>query len=384
MQAVILAAGEGTRLRPLTRSRPKALVPVANTPILKYVIDALLANGIREIIVVVGYRKEHVIRYLTECDLPVRVVVQENQLGTGHALRCAEPYLRDQFLLLAGDNYIDAASIARIKGERNAVLVTDHPNPTNFGVVVTKDGLVSEIKEKPDTPTGYIVSTGVYALDRSFFRYTVGHEVPDALQAMILDGARVVPVRAVDWQDAVNPWDLLEMNTKLLPRIDAKRAGTISRSSKLYGLIRIGKGTVIGPNTYIHGPVVIGEDCAIGPNCVIMPNTSIGSRVTIDPLSYVAHSLVMDDVVIGSHSRIIDAVVGEACRLQDHTATWTTGAVLEREGRFQKAAFGAVLGDRVSSAPFTILKNCIIGNNVTIEAGNTTVTGTIPDGAVVI
>ncbi len=285
MQAVILAAGEGTRLRPLTRSRPKALVPVANTPILKYVIDALLANGIREIIVVVGYRKEHVIRYLTENDLPVRVVVQENQLGTGHALRCAEPYLQDRFLLLAGDNYIDAASIARIMGERNAVLVTDHPNPTNFGVVVTKDGLVSEIKEKPDTPTGYIVSTGVYALDRSFFRYTVGHEVPDALQAMILDGARVVPVRAVDWQDAVNPWDLLEMNAKLLSHIDARRAGTISRSSKLYGLIRIGKGTVIGPNTYIHGPVVIGEDCAIGPNCVIMPNTSIGSRVTIDPLS---------------------------------------------------------------------------------------------------
>jgi glucose-1-phosphate thymidylyltransferase len=210
------------------------------------------------------------------------------------------------------------------------------------------------------------------------------YEVPDALQAMIRDGARVVPVRAVDWQDAVNPWDLLEMNAKLLPRIEARRAGTISRSSKLYGLIQIGKGTVIGPNTYIHGPVVIGEDCAIGPNCVIMPNTSIGSRVTIDPLSYVAHSLVMDDVVIGSHSRIIDAVVGEACRLQDHTDTWMTGAVLEREGRFQKAAFGAVLGDRVSSAPFTILKNCIIGNNVTIEAGNTTVTGVVPDGAVVI
>ncbi|KAF5063352.1 Bifunctional protein GlmU [anaerobic digester metagenome] len=385
MQAVILAAGEGTRLRPLTRSRPKALVPVANTPILKYVIDALLENGIREIIVVVGYRKEHVIRYLNERDLPVRVVYQENQLGTAHALRCAEPYLRDRFLLLAGDNYIDAASITRIKNERNAVLVTNHNSPTNFGVVVARDGLVREIKEKPATTDGKIVSTGVYALDRSFFKYAVGPEIPDALQAMIHDGGRVVPVQAVDWQDAINPWDLLEMNTKLLARIDAQRAGTISRSSKLYGLIHIGKDSEIGPNTYIHGPVVIGDSCKIGPNCVILPNTSIGSRVKIEPLSYIAHSLVMDDVVIGSHSRVIDAVVGEGCRLADHTATWTSEAVFERDKEgFQKASFGAVLGDRVCSAPFTILKNCIIGNNVSIQAGNTTVTGVIPDDAVVI
>jgi len=385
MQAVILAAGEGTRLRPLTLSRPKALVPVANTPILKYVIDALLANGIREIIVVVGYRKEHVIRYLNDHDLPVRVVYQENQLGTAHALRCAEPYLQDRFLLLAGDNYIDAASIAQIKNERNAILVTDHPRPTDFGVVIARDGLVREIREKPTTTDGKIVSTGIYSLDRSFFRYAVGPEVPDALQAMILDGVRVTPVRAVDWLDAVNPWDLLEMNSRLLARIETQRAGTISRSSKLYGLIRIGKGCEIGPNTYIHGPVMIGEGCRIGPNCVILPNTSIGARVTIEPLSYVAHSLVMDDVVIGSHSRVIDAVIGEGCRLADHTATWTSEAIFEREKEgFQKASFGAVLGDRVRSAPYTILKNCIVGNNASIQSGNTTVTGIIPDDAVVI
>ena len=263
--------------------------------------------------------------------------------------------------------------------------MTDHPNPSNFGVVVTKDGLIREIKEKPDSPSGLIVSTGIYALDRSFLRYTAEHqEVPDALQAMIRDGTRVVPVRASEWLDAVNPWDLLEMNARLLPQIEARRAGTISRSAKLYGLIRVGKGTEIGPNTFIRGPVIIGEDCRICPNCVIMPNTSIGSRVTIDPLSYVARSLIMDDTAIGSHSRIIDAVVGEACRLQDHTATWTTGAVLERDGGYQKAAFGAVLGDRVCSAPFTVLKNCIVGNNAAISAGNTTVTGVIPDEAVVV
>ena len=91
MQAVILAAGEGQRVRPLTRGRPKALIPVANRPIIEYVINAVVKNGIRDIIVVVGYRKEQVIRYLNGLETPVEVVVQDKQLGTAHALKCAEP-----------------------------------------------------------------------------------------------------------------------------------------------------------------------------------------------------------------------------------------------------------------------------------------------------
>lgn len=384
MQAVILAAGEGTRLRPLTRSRPKALTPVANTPIIEYAIKALQMNGIRDIIVVVGYRKEHVIRYLNMLDVQVRVVVQEKQLGTAHALRYAEPFLEDEFLLLSGDNYIDPRSIQQLVGKKNAVLVTDHPSPSNFGVVKVKDGYISEIQEKPTDARGFIVSTGVYSLDRSFFKYIAGNEIPDALQAMLNAGEQIQAIQAFDWQDAIYPWDLLQMNARLLKGIEGTRAGTISRSSKLYGLIHIGKGTSIGPNTFIQGPVSIGNDCHIGPNCCIMPNTSIGSRVTIDPLTYLGNSLIMDDVVIGSHSRILDAVIGEACSLRDHTTTWSHESIFELEKKFMKATFGAVLGDRVASAPFTILKNCIIGNNVSIEEGNTTVSGVVADNSVVI
>src|SRR5512137_1198858 len=160
MQAVILAAGEGKRLRPLTRNRPKVLIPVANNPIIDYPIKALIANGIWDIIVVVGYRKEHVIRHLNQCDVPIQVVEQKNQLGTGDALKCAEPLVRGDFLVLPGDNYIDAASIARIKDERNAVLVQDHPYPSNFGVVVMKKGEVTGIFEKPEHAPSFTVSTG--------------------------------------------------------------------------------------------------------------------------------------------------------------------------------------------------------------------------------
>src|SRR5512137_558576 len=111
MQAVILAAGEGKRVRPLTRSRPKAMIPVANRPIIEYVIEALLKNGIRDIVVVVGYREEEVTRFLNQLEIPIEVVVQTKQLGTAHALLCAESKISGDFLLLPADNYIDPQPI---------------------------------------------------------------------------------------------------------------------------------------------------------------------------------------------------------------------------------------------------------------------------------
>ena len=159
MQAVILAAGEGKRVRPLTWSRPKAMIPVANRPIIAYTIDALVKNGIRDIIVVVGYRKEQVTRFLNQLDLPIEVVVQEKQLGTAHALRQAESRIEGDFLLLPGDNYIDAQSVAKIKEIKNAILVKEHPSPSNFGVVTIRDGQVDSIVEKPDHAPSFLVRT---------------------------------------------------------------------------------------------------------------------------------------------------------------------------------------------------------------------------------
>ena len=168
MQAIILAAGEGVRVRPLTRSRPKAMIPVANRPIIEYVIDALLKNGIRDIVVVVGYRKEQVTRFLNGLEVPIEVVVQEKQLGTAHALQCAESKIKGDFLVLPGDNYIDPQSIARIKDIPNAILVKEHPNPSNFGVVLLNNGLVTDIVEKPEHSPSFMVSTGIYSLKKEF------------------------------------------------------------------------------------------------------------------------------------------------------------------------------------------------------------------------
>lgn len=384
MQAVILAAGEGKRVRPLTRSRPKAMIPVANRPIIEYVIEALLKNGIREIIVVVGYRKEQVTRFLNQLDVPIEVVVQEKQLGTGHALLSAESRIRDNFLLLPGDNYIDPSSIARIRDVPNAMLVKEHPNPSNFGVVMLSEGHVTGIVEKPEYASSFMVSTGIYSLTREIFSHIRENTMTDAISSMIRSGVKIQGIPADDWQDAIFAWDLLKMNRRLLHNLQPAREGTLSRQAIIQGSVRIGKGTTIGPNTIISGPVVIGNDCTIGPGCCIMPNTSIGARATIEPFSYIENAVIMDDTSIGSHSRIVDTVTGERCTLADHTSTWTLSGLLEIEGIATRSEFGGILGDTVASGPFTVYKNSVIGNNVTIEGHTNLSSRYIQDNSMVM
>jgi len=360
------------------------MIPVANRPIIEYVIDALIKNGIRDIVVVVGYRKEQVTRFLNGLGLPIEVVVQEKQLGTAHALQCAESKITGDFLVLPGDNYIDPQSIARIKDTSNAILVKEHPNPSNFGVVLLNNGRVTDIVEKPEHSPSFMVSTGIYCLKKNFFSHIRGTDITDAVSGMIRAGEHIQAVPADDWQDAIFAWDLLKMNRRLLKNLPMAREGTSSRQTIIQGPVSIGKGTVIGPNTVITGPVVIGNDCTIGPNTVIMPNTSIGSRVRLDPFTIIGDAIIMDDTIIGSHSRIIDTVVGERCNLADHTSVSTAGGLMDIEGCTIRSEFGAVLGNNITSGPFTVYKNCIVGNNVTIEGQKSISSRTIPDGSLVI
>jgi NDP-sugar pyrophosphorylase family protein len=360
------------------------MIPVANRPIIEYVIDALTKNGIRDIVVVVGYRKEQVTRFLNGLGVPIDVVVQEKQLGTAHALQCAESKIKGDFLVLPGDNYIDPQSIARIKDIPNAILVKEHPNPSNFGVVLLKNGLVTDIVEKPEHSPSFMVSTGIYSLRKSFFSYIRGTDITDAISGMIRNGEHIQAVPADDWQDAIFAWDLLKMNRRLLKNLPTGREGTTSRQTIIQGPVSIGKGTTIGPNTVITGPVVIGNDCTIGPNAVIMPNTSIGARVNLDPFTVIGDAIIMDDTIIGPYSRIVDTVIGERCCLADHSSVSTATGLMEIEGCTIRSEFGAILGDNITSGPFTVFKNCIIGNNVTIEGQESISSRIIPDGSLVI
>lgn len=370
MQAVILAAGEGRRLRPLTRSRPKALIPVGNTPVVDYVIEALKGCGIRDIVVVVGYRKEQVIRHLNSLGEGVEVVVQEKPLGTAHALLQAKDHIRDRFLVLPGDNFINSASISRIMGQKNAVLVKEHPYPSNFGVVMTRKGYVTSIVEKPAQAPSFTISTGIFSLDLDFFSFVRGNDLTDAVEAFLESGKKLRAVPADNWQDAIYPWDLLQMNQHLIHSALPEKSGVVAEQCVIQGPVRIGKGSTIGPMTCIRGPVVIGPECQIGPCACIMPFSSIGSRVRIEPYTTIENSIVMDDTRIGSHSRIRDSVIGEGAQLEDHLSTVTSSPLMEIQGEQIRGKFGAILGEKVSAGPFTILEGAIVGNNVNIRGGS--------------
>jgi len=379
MQAVILAAGEGRRLRPLTRSRPKALIPVGNVPIIDYVIEALLASGIRDIIVVVGYRREQVIGHLNQAGYPVQVVVQERPLGTAHALLQAREHLTGRFLVLPGDNYIDSASIARIMDIPDALLVKDHPYPSNFGVVEIRRGYVTRIIEKPRQAPGFTISTGIFSLDTDFFDCISQPDLTDAISAFIASGRKLKAVRALDWQDAIYPWDLLPMNRLLIRELIPEKAGEIATGTVIQGRVRVGAGSRIHPGCTIVGPVVIGPGCEIGPHACIMPSTSIGSRVRVAPFSLAENSIILDDAFVGPHSLVRDAVIGEGSRLDDHVSIVPASPLLEIGDEQVKGRFGAVIGEKARIGPFSILRGAIVGNSVVIRGGReitSTVAGT--------
>ncbi|MCX6693695.1 MAG: sugar phosphate nucleotidyltransferase [Methanomicrobiales archaeon] len=385
MQAVILAAGEGKRVRPLTRGRPKALLPVGNRPILWYVIDAVVRAGIRDVVVVVGYRKEQVMRFLGSLDLPVRVVVQPHQVGTGDALCCAAHLLTDHFLVLPGDNYIDTASIARVLGETAAVLVKEHPSPSNFGVVLTCGGLVTEILEKPVAAPSFLVSTGVFSLPHEALSCLGSPELTDVVRDYIRTGREVTAVPAGEWADAIYPWDFVALNRLVLSKVHQEVRGEMSREAVIYGNVTIGEGTSIGPFTVISGPVAIGEDCDIGPHVVIGPGVSIGPGCRVGSFTCITDSVVMEGVEVGPFSHLCHAVIGQGTRLGDHTGVVVESRPFPCRGSVVPATFGAVIGDEVRSGPAVTFAQCVVGNSVAIR-GHTLVNGDIArkDGSTVV
>ena len=386
MQAVVLAGGEGSRLRPLTRNRPKALLPVANRPIIEYVIEALTEVGVRDITVVVGYRKEQVIRRLAELPVTVNVAVQEKQLGVADALQAAEEHVSGRFLLLPGDNIITAASLRPLCEGGPALLTTPHSRPTDFGVVQTHEGFVQDITEKPEVAESFTVSTGVFSLDPSVFSYCEsGLEFPGMINRMIADGTKIRAHRiAGGWSDAVFAWELLTLNRSQLKKTVPLCSGTLARSATVIGRVSVGHGTEILPGTVITGPAIIGANCTIGPNACVSAGTSIGSGVTIGPFSHISRSILMNDVIVGSHSSIRESVIGEGCRLADHTAAVCGEFSTHVRGKHVSGLFGTIMGDRVDTAPFTVLKGAVVGNNVAVDTGGRTISGSIPDQTVVM
>ncbi len=363
-QAVILAAGEGQRLRPFTATKPKVMLSIAGKPILNYVIDSLAQNGIRDIVLVVGYRKEQVFDCIGSGEhfrVNITYITQERQLGTAHALVQAKGIVENEFLVLHGDNLIKADTIAQFAAiEPNALLVKRVDNPARYGVVTIDNNMVKDIVEKPKEAKSNMINIGIYAFTAEIFDFIEAElDIPDALNSMIAQG---YPIKSQEtngtWLDVVYPWDILRLNGATLRQILASLDGTIETGVSLKGLVSVGKDTVIRSNSYVVGPVVIGSGCDIGPNVCILPDTSIGDNVVISSFTEIKNSIIGDDVNIGPGCIIQDSVIDKGCVIKGHFTACSSQTEVKINAEYHLVNVGAMLGE-----------GCSLGNNVVAQPG---------------
>ncbi|MBN1109195.1 MAG: NTP transferase domain-containing protein [Methanomassiliicoccales archaeon] len=396
MKAVILAAGEGTRLRPFTVSRPKVMIPIANRPILEYVVRALAANGITDIVLVVGYMKERIMSFFgngSRFGVRISYAIQEKQLGTAHGALVVRDQIKEEFIMVAGDNIIDAQAIADLLRQREGVsmLVTDSEMPSKYGVVQIEGGRVKDIIEKPDKGMGNIINTGIYRFPPEMFELLekgvmagkagITHVLHSCISQVDIEAVRSTG----RWMDAVYPWDLVRLNEYAFNLSGQETSGTIEAGVTLRGPVSVGAGTRIRAGSYIEGPVVIGEGCEIGPYTVIFPTTSIGNGVQVAPYTVIYNSMLMNNVSIGSHSHISQAVIDDGCRIGTGLSASSGTAQVRVEDEFFKVEkAGCMVGEFTQIGPRAVLSaGTIVGANSRVGDG-ARVCGTLEDRSIVV
>ncbi len=388
-QAIVLAAGEGQRLRPFTVNRPKAMLSIADKPILQFVVESLAQNGIRNIIFVVGYRKEQVYDYMgsgEQFGVDITYVTQETQLGTAHALSQVRDIAEDEFLVLSGDNLIEAHTIAdfvQIKPE--AVLVKRVNDPVRYGVVSMDGSEVKDIVEKPKEPGSNMVNTGIYAFTKEIFAFTESVlDIPDVLNNMIEGGHTIDALETEGtWLDVVYPWDIISLNDAVLRNIDVSLGGTIESGASIKGKVMVGEGTMVRSGTSIYGPVVIGSGCDIGPNVCIMPATSIGDNVAISPFTEIKNSVIGNDVTIGAGCIISDSVIDKGCVLKGRFTAVGGQSGVRINGESPLINVGAIMGEECNvESNVTAQPGVIVGNYCQIQMSKI-ISGHLPDKSLV-
>ncbi len=323
MRAFILAAGEGTRMWPLTDTRPKPLIPLANKPIIEHILDALVDNGIEEISILIGYEGRQIAeRYGYDYGgATIDYVYQKERRGTGDAVLYASKYNDEKFLILNGDLYFEKDAISEILNYDNAVLGVYKENAEPYGLLIGNENL-EEIREKVPNSSG-LVNAGIYVFNRKIFDYIKKVELSPRGEIEFTDAinmfAKEHEVKIVQydglWLDIGYPWHLLDATKACLEKMECEIKGEVEENVVLKGKVCIGEGTRIMSGTYIEGPVLIGKNCKIGPNAYIRPYTVIGDNCHVGNSCEVKASIIMNGSKIPHFNYVGDSIIGENCNL---------------------------------------------------------------------
>jgi glucose-1-phosphate thymidylyltransferase len=336
MKAIILSGGKGTRLRPLTYSGAKQLVPVANKPILFYCIENIVQAGIKDIGIIISPETGEEIRETvgngSRWGIKIQYITQDVPGGLAHAIRTAGDFLADSpFVMYLGDNLIGTGIDTFVNEFRNnnpeaLILLKEVDNPKQFGVAdVSEDGRVLKLIEKPDVPPSNLALVGIYifspkihgAIARIKPSKRGELEITDAIQELINMGRNVMSfVLDMWWLDTGKKDDMLTANAIVLDDwLSENINGEVDKGSTILGRVSIGTGSVIR-GSKIRGPVVIGENTVI-ENSFIGPYTSIGDNVKVIKSS-VEHSVIMNGSELRELERLEESLIGRRVRITEN------------------------------------------------------------------
>jgi len=353
MQAVILAAGKGTRMRPLTLTMSKAMIPVAGKPLIQWTTDTL-KKYVDEIIIVVRKGQKDILN-LDGC----KFVVQKEQLGTADAVGVVENLIEDEFVLMNCDEIIAEEDIRQLCRQPAYTLATYRSDtPERFGAVSIEDGVVKNIEEKSPKPSGSLVNAGIYVFDKKIFDFIKKtpisergeYEITKTLELMIKDGVSIEPFELKQWVSVSYPWNILDANRVLLDR-----TGTVIEDS-----------AKIRPGVFIQNPVFIGKGAVVGPNSFIRPYSSIGENCRVCNASEIKNSIIMRNSYVSHLSYVGDSIVADNCNI----AAGTIFANLRLDDETIKVD---IKGERVDSGRRKlggiVGSNCKFGINCSIMPG---------------
>lgn len=370
IKAVILAAGRGTRLEPVTSELSKCMLPIAGKPVLEHIVNAVKGAGIKDVLLVVSYKKERIEEHFGDgkkLGVNISYLVQEGMLGTAHAVGLASEVGED-FLVLNGDTIVSAGDIKAIieahYGAAATLGLRRVEDPKHYGVVELEGGRVKGIYEKPERFISDLVNVGIYVFSPKIFGAIKGtkkskrgeYEITASIEKLIEDGEEVRGLEIKGrWSDIGNPWNYLDSNQEVLKGLKKGIKGKVEQNVTVSGNLHLGKGSVVRSGTYIEGPVYIGENTTVGPNAYIRSFTSIGDNCKIGNAVELKNSIIMGDSNVPHLSYVGDSIIGRHCNFGAGTLVGNL--------RLDEKSVKMIIKEEVMDTGRRKL-GCVVGDNV--------------------
>ena len=382
-EALILAAGKGTRMWPLTENLPKPLLPLCGKTIIEQQIIALENVGVKKINILIGHRMKEISDLLgngKKYEVKINYIVQNEQKGTGHAVSLAEKHIDNAFFCLNGDTLINEENLKLLAKKDNemAMLVTNVDDGSDFGAVKSKDGVLTEIIEKGLSGKS-LINAGIYLFNKKIFKSlksikkSIRGEI-ELTDALILN--KIYTIEYIGfWKDIGSPWDLLTANEACIEQIENEIYGNIEDNVNINGKIYLGKDSVIKSGTYIEGPLWIGDNCIIGPNAYLRKGTILCGNNKVGAASEIKNSLLFEGAKTPHHNYVGDSIIGKNCNLGSGTKIANLRldkkeiTVIHKGKRVNtgRRKLGVIMGDNVATGiNSSINSGTIIGNDTNI------------------